>query len=107
MAVPLAVFPLAYVLSPSHARHPYLLWTTLASAIAGFGPELPILVKKSKEIVHEEDDGVKVGRADEEDVNGETVRSEVSSHKGREAVRTALAGSAFALAVIGIWGDGY
>ncbi|OTB06638.1 hypothetical protein M426DRAFT_318693 [Hypoxylon sp. CI-4A] len=41
-----------------------------------------------------------------EDYNGEEVRSEVEFFVRNQLIQTALAGVGFAMAVIGIWGDG-
>lgn len=41
-----------------------------------------------------------------EDMNGEEVRVEVESLARGYAVRTGLAALGFAMAVVGIWGDG-
>ncbi|GAP83328.2 hypothetical protein SAMD00023353_0203220 [Rosellinia necatrix] len=43
---------------------------------------------------------------DDEEVNGEEVRSEVELFARNQLVRTAVAGAGFAMAVLGIWGDG-
>ncbi|KAI8966039.1 hypothetical protein F5Y11DRAFT_311218 [Daldinia sp. FL1419] len=42
----------------------------------------------------------------EEDFNGEEVRSEVEYFARNQLVQTVLAGIGFAMAVVGIWGDG-
>lgn len=42
----------------------------------------------------------------DEEVNGEEVRSEVEVFVRDQLVRTAVAGLGFAVAVLGIWGDG-
>lgn len=41
-----------------------------------------------------------------DDVNGEQVRQAVERKQFTERVKTALAGAAFAMQVVGIWGDG-
>lgn len=41
-----------------------------------------------------------------DEVNGEEVRVAVERKRGSERVKAALAGVAFALQVVGIWGDG-
>jgi len=59
------------------------------------------------------DDGVMVGESDEEleraeqDVNGEEVRTAVEKTRLREAWRAGVTGAAFAMAVVGLWGDGF
>lgn len=42
----------------------------------------------------------------EDDINGEEVRGEVELFVKNQLVQTAVAGLGFAMAVIGIWGDG-
>ncbi|KAI1756996.1 hypothetical protein F4782DRAFT_480771 [Xylaria castorea] len=42
----------------------------------------------------------------EEDINGEEVRSEVEFFVRNQLVQTAVAGFGFAMAVLGVWGDG-
>lgn len=41
-----------------------------------------------------------------DDVNGEEVRQAVERMKFTEGVRAAVAGVAFAMQVVGVWGDG-
>lgn len=41
-----------------------------------------------------------------DNVNGEEVRGEVEVYLKRQATRTAVAGLAFFLAIVGLWGDG-
>lgn len=44
--------------------------------------------------------------ASSDNVNGEEVRGEVEGFLKKQAVSTAVAGLGFAMAVVGIWGDG-
>lgn len=46
------------------------------------------------------------GEDAEEEVNGEEIRSDVDLFVKNQLVQTALAGIGFAMAVVGIWGDG-
>jgi autophagy-related protein 33 len=41
-----------------------------------------------------------------DDVNGEQVRLTVESKQRTEGIKTGLAGLAFAMQVVGMWGDG-
>jgi autophagy-related protein 33 len=41
-----------------------------------------------------------------DDVNGEQVREAVERKKLNESVKAAFAGLAFAMSVVGLWGDG-
>ena len=40
-------------------------------------------------------------------VNGEKVRAELEDYRTVQAVRAVVSGMAFAMGVVGIWGDGY
>ena len=42
----------------------------------------------------------------EDDVNGEEVREEMEGFMLTQIVRTCVSGMAFAMSVVGIWGDG-
>ena len=42
----------------------------------------------------------------EEDINGEEVRGEVEAFVQNKIVQTAVSAIGFAMAVVGIWGDG-
>jgi autophagy-related protein 33 len=42
----------------------------------------------------------------EEDVNGEEIRERMEGFMMGQVVRTAVAGVAFVMSVVGIWGDG-
>ncbi|OAA73257.1 hypothetical protein ISF_00158 [Cordyceps fumosorosea ARSEF 2679] len=122
-AAPLA---LAYALAPRPARHPYLLYAALLAALSGAAPRLllsgaapaaprPVVVKPSararmeasyevlgdvhSEPASEED-------ADEQQVNGEEVRGRLQGSAKAHAVQAGLAGLAFAMSVVGLWGDG-
>ncbi|KAI1111982.1 hypothetical protein F5Y14DRAFT_423264 [Nemania sp. NC0429] len=55
---------------------------------------------------HMEASATSDGDLAEEEVNGEEVRSEVEVFVRDQLVRTAVAGLGFAVAVLGIWGDG-
>lgn len=41
-----------------------------------------------------------------DDVNGEQVRQEVERRKLTESIKTIFTGAAFAMQIVGIWGDG-
>ncbi|KAF2714726.1 hypothetical protein K504DRAFT_478118 [Pleomassaria siparia CBS 279.74] len=93
----------AYLLSPRRFRHPYLLYTSLFTFASGAGVDYAIAVLK---------DGPNQARmeldleAQGDDVNGEQVRQTVEKLQFVEQVRTGVAGVAFAMATVGIWGDG-
>ena len=120
-------FLLAYLLSPWRARHPYLLWTALTGALGGVGVEYVVVVaaaaagrRRGEEGSGREwDEGLGVGLFDEggfderdgvvegeELVNGEDVRARVERFRVLEGLRASVVGVAFAMGVVGIWGDG-
>jgi len=84
----------AYLLSPRRLRHPYLLYTSLLALLSG--PAVDYALAKDRPR----------GMEAEQDVNGEQVRQEVERMRVVEGVRAGVAGVAFAMGVVGIWGDG-
>jgi autophagy-related protein 33 len=90
-ALSVVSFNLAYMLSPARSRHPYLLWTSLAAAVAvaaDFIPGQPLLSQHK------------------DHVNGETVEQAVKASQRVEQARTVLGFAGFAMALVGLWGDG-
>ncbi|KAK7424964.1 Autophagy-related protein 33 [Neonectria punicea] len=119
-----APFVLCFVLSPRSSRHPYLLYTSLLVALSTVAPTfVPQPVPRSiapapagrasararMEASYEVLGDVHSEPASEEDiddVNGEEVRADIEGLASGYVARTALAALGFALAVVGIWGDG-
>lgn len=62
---------------------------------SGFGDKMD-----DKALDESVDEGVVV-------VNGEKVRAELEDYRTVQAVRAVVSGMAFAMGVVGIWGDGY
>jgi autophagy-related protein 33 len=115
---------LAFALSPSRSRHPYLLWTSL---VVGLGAAPKVVEKISARIASTtgtrqsvyadraarpgelDESGVIVGQSsgseDEDDVNGEVVRRAVEKSQLLERVKTGFWGLGFLMGVVGIWGD--
>ncbi|KAI9804435.1 MAG: hypothetical protein M1825_001334 [Sarcosagium campestre] len=92
---------LAYALSPRRARHPYLLWTALATVLST-GGDLWYSAQRRK--------AIRQGNLpDESDafVNGEELRKGMERFKFVQTIRTGVAGLGFLMSVIGIWGDGF
>lgn len=83
-------FPLVFAVSSPRRKHPYLLWTGL-TALIGLTPDL-LLGQTTFEAKQE--------------VNGETVERAVQNAQRAEAVRSAIGFAAFAMGIIGLWGDG-
>lgn len=129
-----SAFALAFALSPRASRHPYLLYTSLLSALTTFAPAFaPLLVggptaaasrsstpspKKKKaprameasyEVLGDSESASLSEEAEEEPAeaqNGEGVRAEVEGFVKGRLMQTGLAAASFAISVVGIWGDG-
>lgn len=86
---------LAFYLSPSRVRHPYLLWTSLAAASSG---ALNLAMSKVM--------GARVVEEEVGEVNGEQVEKKAREQQWIEFVRMGVSGVGFAMGVVGIWGDG-
>ncbi|KAF2652161.1 hypothetical protein K491DRAFT_605417 [Lophiostoma macrostomum CBS 122681] len=100
----------AYLLSPRRARHPYLLYTSIFTFLSGAGVDYGLALLSSRN-TNKEGDGdewrtIVELEAQGEGVNGEQVRQAVERMRVREGVRAGVAGVAFAMQVVGIWGDG-
>ncbi|RGP64577.1 autophagy-related 33 [Fusarium longipes] len=118
-----APFLISFVLAPRSSRHPYLLYTALLATLSSVAPILiptpaPRRVassapRKSSRAKMEASYEV-LGDAhsepasdeDVEDINGEEVRAEVEGLTRNYLARTAISALGFAMAVVGIWGDG-
>ncbi|PVI06320.1 hypothetical protein DM02DRAFT_609889 [Periconia macrospinosa] len=91
----------AYLLSPSRFRHPYLLYTSILTFVSGPGVDLAVSLTAGKDALSNlelENQG--------DDVNGEQVRHAVERMKTTESARASVAGLAFAMGLVGLWGDG-
>ncbi|CAG9971485.1 unnamed protein product [Clonostachys byssicola] len=122
---------LSFVLSPRNSRHPYLLYTSLLTLLSFAAPNLvarrvtaptePAKKKKkttsrpvrnleaSYEVLGEVPSEETHSEEDSEEfvaVNGEDVKAEVEWVVKRYFLRTGFAALGFAMAVVGIWGDG-
>ncbi|KAI5362205.1 hypothetical protein Slin15195_G058560 [Septoria linicola] len=85
----------AFGLSPPRVRHPYLLWTALVATTSGALNLLMETGLKSRVVKDH------VG-----EVNGEEVEKSARDQQFLEFVRTLIAGTGFAMGVVGVWGDG-
>ena len=74
----------AYLLSPRRFRHPYLLYTSLFAFVSGPGVDYAMAFREGKN----------------------EQRALLDRMKFTEAVRATISGVAFAMGVVGIWGDG-
>ncbi|KAK2600285.1 hypothetical protein QQS21_005004 [Conoideocrella luteorostrata] len=115
---------LSFILSPRRARHPYLLYTSVIAVLSTVVPRLlpqpaprPAATPRAKkpstrakmEASYEVLGDVHSEAASEEeidDINGEEVRAQVESLSRGYFARTGLAALGFAMAVVGLWGDG-
>ncbi|KAK3058654.1 hypothetical protein LTR09_000219 [Extremus antarcticus] len=91
---------LAFYLSPSRVRHPYLLWTALAASASG-GLNLAMDKRLKRRVVKGAED-----EEDMDDVNGEQVEKRAREQQWIEFVRTGVSGLGFVMGVVGLWGDG-
>ncbi|EOA83467.1 uncharacterized protein SETTUDRAFT_93952 [Exserohilum turcica Et28A] len=92
----------AYVLSPRRFRHPYLLYTSIFAFVSGPGVDYAVTAMEGAS----EQRQVMELEAQGDAVNGELVREVVERRQRTERIKTALAGVAFAMQVVGLWGDG-
>ncbi|QPH00657.1 Autophagy- protein 33 [Epichloe festucae Fl1] len=115
---------LSFILSPRRARHPYLLYTSVLAVLSTVVPRLlpqpaprsaaTHQVKKPSprarmEASYEVLGDVHSEAASEEeieDVNGEDVGAHVEALSRGHLARTGIAALGFAMAVVGLWGDG-
>ncbi|KIV86324.1 hypothetical protein PV11_01941 [Exophiala sideris] len=115
----------AFTLASPRGRHPYLLWTALASFIGGQGVEywfnglsrFPSLSTRSSRGKASATQGSSPGGSEsgyievepqgsDDQVNGEKVEMEMTRERKIQKVRSWIAGVGFAMGVVGIWGDG-
>jgi autophagy-related protein 33 len=92
----------AYLLSPRRFRHPYLLYTSILSFVSGPGIDYAVSWRQGS---NEQRTAVEL-EAQGDDVNGEQVREAVERKQFNESVKASFAGLAFAMSVVGLWGDG-
>ncbi|GKT98732.1 hypothetical protein FLAG1_00375 [Fusarium langsethiae] len=118
-----APFLISFFLAPRSSRHPYLLYTALLATLSSVAPILiptpaprraaASAPRKSSRAKMEASyevlgDAHSEPASDEdiEDINGEEVRAEVEGLTRSYLARTAISALGFAMAVVGIWGDG-
>ncbi|KAL6919332.1 hypothetical protein FSST1_003358 [Fusarium sambucinum] len=118
-----APFLISFFLAPRSSRHPYLLYTALLATLSSVAPMLILTPaprraassapRKSSRAKMEASyevlgDAHSEPASDEdiEDINGEEVRAEVEGLTRSYLARTAISALGFAMAVVGIWGDG-
>ena len=93
----------AYLLSPRRFRHPYLLYTSIFTFLSGTGVDYALALRDRES--NDRRTEVEL-EAQGDDVNGEQVRQAVERMRFKEGVRAVVAGAAFAMQIVGIWGDG-
>ncbi|KAI9793680.1 MAG: hypothetical protein M1816_007575 [Peltula sp. TS41687] len=104
-AISTSSFLLAYTLSPSRARHPYLLWTALTVALSA-GSDLWLSRDVRRMVREKTRRGGDAGSAGSP-TNGEEVRKNMEQFRLAQGVRAGIAGLGFLMSVVGIWGDGF
>ncbi|GAO18788.1 hypothetical protein UVI_02052470 [Ustilaginoidea virens] len=117
---------LAFILSPRRSRHPYLFYTSVLAVLSTAVPRLLPKAVPRPTAAHEAKKPSPAARAkmeasyevlgdvhseaaseeEVEDVNGEDVRIQVESLTRGYLARTGLAALGFAMAIVGLWGDG-
>ncbi|KAF4988444.1 hypothetical protein FGRMN_9768 [Fusarium graminum] len=119
-----APFLISFALAPRSSRHPYLLYTALLATLSSVAPLLipaPASPRVTSSAATRQSSRAKMeasyevlgdahsepaSEEDIDDVNGEGVRAEVEGLARTYIARTALSALGFAMAVVGIWGDG-
>jgi len=115
-------FLFAWMISSKRRKHPYLLWVCVTSILSSFGVDFWFyrdkgLVGWSRMIVHDlgvpavkkwktstkEDDLVVVET--EGEVNGEIVERDMERECKLQRLRIWCSGVAFAMSIVGLWGD--
>ncbi|KAI9706862.1 MAG: hypothetical protein M1820_004641 [Bogoriella megaspora] len=105
---------LAYAISPSKGRHPYLIWVSFITGLGSSAVDY-FLMKGEKQAKEKDSAKARISDEDSEDydreeedaVNGEQVRGQVERFRVAEAWRAGVSGLAFLMGVVGIWGDAY
>ncbi|KAJ4346033.1 hypothetical protein N0V95_005766 [Ascochyta clinopodiicola] len=92
----------AYLLSPRRLRHPYLLYTSIFAFASGPAIDYAVSFRAG---TNERRTALDL-EAQGDDVNGEQVRQAVERKKLTENVKAVFTGVAFAMQIVGIWGDG-
>lgn len=112
----------AYAISPKHRKHPYLIWMCVASALGTYGVDwwynrqlgmftwfqsvvqdvgLGFLVKRPS--IRRDEDLVVVEA--EDNINGESVQTELDDERRIQRIRAWISGAAFTMGIVGLWGD--
>ncbi|KAF9691488.1 hypothetical protein EKO04_010398 [Ascochyta lentis] len=92
----------AYLLSPRRFRHPYLLYTSIFAFASGPAIDYAVSFRAG---TNERRAALDL-EAQGDDVNGEQVRQAVERKRFTESVKAVFTGVAFAMQIVGIWGDG-
>ncbi|KAF2803627.1 uncharacterized protein BDZ99DRAFT_427077 [Mytilinidion resinicola] len=97
----------AYALSPRSSRHPYLFYTSLLALASGSGVDFALAAQDKRAGGSRSHASIAdLNVETPEDLNGEQVRQAVEGMRYTEGMRAAVSGLAFAMGVVGIWGDG-
>ncbi|KAF7156086.1 hypothetical protein CNMCM5623_009228 [Aspergillus felis] len=113
----------AYSVSPKHRKHPYLIWMCVASIVGSYGMDFwfhrelglkawaQSLIQDSGCMSFSRKNGAKkdedlvVVEAEDELVNGESVREEMARERRLQCARAVCSGIALAMGIVGLWGD--
>lgn len=116
---------LSFAISPRSARHPYLIYTSLLAVLSATVPNLVFpqppapaarpakksaaakarAMEQSYEVLGDAHSDA-ASEEEIEDINGEEVRAQVETMAKRFKLSAGLSTLGFAMAVLGIWGDG-
>lgn len=117
-------FIMAYLLSPSRSRHPYLLWASLAVGLGWSGEAYASVKRRVSRKKTGRENASSAGRkanrivkegswtedeewvSDEGNVNGEVVREGMNGWRVKQGLKAGVWGLGWAMAVVGLWGDG-
>ncbi|KAJ5247675.1 hypothetical protein N7468_002658 [Penicillium chermesinum] len=111
----------AYTLSPPRRKHPFLIWMVVFSSSSALATDYWFnrslgFQEWALETIRDTI-GLSLGRASgrkdedlvvveaEEDINGEAVRLDMDREGRLQYVRSLIAGVAFSIGVVGLWGD--
>jgi autophagy-related protein 33 len=92
----------AYLLASRRSRHPYLLYTSICAFASGPAIDFALSFREGAN-----EKRIRLDlEAQGDEVNGEQVRQAVEGKQLAESIKAVFAGAAFAMQVVGIWGDG-
>lgn len=112
----------AYLVSPRHRKHPYMLWMCVSSAVGSYGADYWFNRGSGfqtwiLDVAHDTGClrllGVPAAKKDEdlvvveteEGFNGESVQREMNQERLLQSIKAGFSGAALAMGIVGLWGD--